>query len=223
MKQDLSAVPGRAHYSRNYIRDGRLFSYAHQLRAVLGFEPATVLEVGVGAGVVTAALRAMGVDVTTMDVQPELTPDCVASVTALPLRDKQYDAAVCCQVLEHLPFDAFGAALKELRRITRKGLVVSLPDATPHYEVRLVLPKLPKISWSGTRAKDPGADWKSRKWEANGHYWEIGYEGCNLRTVRNAMVNSGWQIPKTWRVPEMPYHRFFELHPMSAASNGTHR
>lgn len=220
MKQDLSVVPGRAHYSRDYIRDGRLFSYAHQLRAVLAFEPVTVLEVGVGAGVVTAALRAMGIDVTTVDVQAELAPNVIASVTALPILDEQYDAAVCCQVLEHLPFDGFPAALQELRRITCKGLVLSLPDATPHYEVRLVLPKLPKFSWAGTRAKDPGEGWKSRKWESNGHYWEIGYKGSDLEAVRAVIGKSGWHIAQTWRVPEMPYHRFFELHHRLPGMNG---
>ena len=104
-QQDLSRVPGQEHYTAKYVLGGRLFSYAHQMDAVLLHEPKTVLEVGPGPGMVTAALRAIGVQVTTVDIQAELKPDVVASVTDLPFEDNSFDVSMCCQVLEHLPFD----------------------------------------------------------------------------------------------------------------------
>ena len=45
-------VPGRAHYSLNYIRHGRIFSFAHQIDTVISLEPRSVLEIGVGSGIV---------------------------------------------------------------------------------------------------------------------------------------------------------------------------
>ena len=33
----------------------------------------------------------------------ELKPDIVGSVTELPINDGEFDVALCCQVLEHLP------------------------------------------------------------------------------------------------------------------------
>jgi len=43
------------------------------------------------------------------------------------------------------------------------------------------------------------------------HYWEIGKAGHPLLMVMNEMRNVGFEIKKTWRIFEVPYHRFFIL------------
>ena len=43
------------------------------------------------------------------------------------------------------------------------------------------------------------------------HYWEIGRAGYPLRKVIGEMRDVGFEIKKTYRVFEMPYHRFFVL------------
>lgn len=205
-------VPGAEHYSLSYLSKDRIFSYAHQIDSVLSLKPRCVVEVGAGGGMVTAALRATGMEVTTVDVQRELNPDIVASVTHLPFDDNQLDVALCCQVLEHLPFDQFKPALRELWRVSRLGVIVSLPDASPYYEVRLRLPKLSRIHWSASRHKEPGAYWRRWKWDGSGHYWEIGYSETPLKLVANAIVDVvGGVRVRTWRAPENPYHRFFSI------------
>ena len=208
---DLTQVPGCEHYSLEYVRGGRIFSYAHQIDSVISFEPKSVLEIGVGGGMVTAALRSAGLEVTTVDVQPELNPDVVASVTDLPFHDGQFDVALCCQVLEHLPFDQFETSLCELWRCCRLGLVVSLPDSSPQYEVRLRLPMVPQFHWTGTRQRDPGTEYKRRKRELDGHYWEIGYREYALRKVESALVAVTGASVETWRVSDNKYHRFFRV------------
>ncbi len=211
-EQEIERVPGKAHYGLGYLGGGRIFSYAHQIDAIRRLEAKSVVEVGPGPGLVTAALRAMGVEVTTVDVQPELAPDVVASVLELPFEEGRFDAALCCQVLEHLPFDNFVPALMELRRVTRKGVVISLPDATPHYAVNIRLPKLPRIEWTGTRRRDPGVEWKRRKLQHDGHYWEIGYTNTPFTLVeKSAKEAMGVRSVRTWRIGEKVYHRFFEI------------
>lgn len=210
-EQDLSRVPGRSFYTQEYFRGGRIFSYAHQIDAALSIEPRTILEVGVGRGVVAAALRAMGIEVTTIDIQPELQPDLVGSVIKLPIEDETFDVAICCQVLEHLPFANFGGSLRQLRRVARQAVILSLPDAMPHYEIRLSLPRLRPLQWTGTRRREPGHDWRKRKWESDGHYWEIGYRETPLKVVRARIVESGLKIQRSWRVPEWPFYHFFVL------------
>jgi hypothetical protein len=205
------SVPGRSHYSQRYSRDGRVFSYAHQIDSVLSFEPQSVLEVGVGGGVVTAALRAMGIAVTTFDVQPELGPDILGSVTNIPCEDNSYDVALCCQVLEHLPFDQFGPALGELRRVVRSGLVLSLPDVTRHHFVAMKLPKLPKFQWSWSLPHIRPEKMPQSPFDRAGHYWEIGFAGYPSKRVLNSIMTAGWHVASTWRVPEMTWHRFFRL------------
>lgn len=206
-----SKVPGRSHYGREYIAGGRLFSYAHQIHDVLSFNPRQVVEIGPGPGVTRAVLQLADVEVLTVDLQPELDPDILGSVLDIPLDDDACDVAMCCQVLEHLPFRHFTQALRELGRISRLGVVLSLPDCTPHYEVRLRLPLLKPLVWTGSRRRDPGPEWKARKRNADGHYWEIGYSQYPLALIKRAVDEAGLGLADTYRVPEKPYHRFFKL------------
>lgn len=208
-EQDVNLVPGKSHYAASYVRGARLFSYAHQMNAVLGFEPRSVVEIGPGPGVVTAALRTVGVGVTTVDVQRELKPDVVASVTDLPFEDDAFDVSMCCQVLEHLPFDEFVPALRELDRVSREAVVISVPDSTPHYEVRVQVPKLRDVHWTGTRQWYRGDSYKRDRLELDGHYWEIGYPETTLGDVKAAFERAGVPLRQTWRFVDNVYHRFF--------------
>jgi len=52
------------------------------------------------------------------------------------------------------------------------------------------------------------------------HHWEIGKAGYPLRKMMIEMQNAGFEINKTYRVFEMPYHRFFVLANGEAVRNG---
>lgn len=124
------------HYrSRDYNSKERVCSFWHQFDETARFDPESVLEVGPGAGIVTRCLRGAGFAVTTLDLDPTLEPDVCASVTELPFEDRSFDIAVCCEVLEHLPYDEAERALHEVRRVVRSGAVVSLPDVRPWFGV----------------------------------------------------------------------------------------
>jgi SAM-dependent methyltransferase len=205
---DLTHVPGKAHYAAQYVRGGRVFSYAHQIDTVLSFEPTSVVEIGAGGGMVAAALRSVGIDVTIVDVQPELNPDVLASVTDLPFEARRFDVAMCCQVLEHLPFATFEVALRELHRVTKTALVLSLPDITSYVSVSIETRRFGLRSTAvSLPLRAPSAE--SLKFRA-GHYWEIGCRGSVPQDVETGIVRAGWRIKRTWRVPEMTWHRFYE-------------
>ncbi len=208
-KQNISKIPGREHYSHSYLYKGRVFSYAHQIDSILSFEPNLVLEVGIGNGIVSSILRTVGIEVITADRQEELKPDIIASVTKLPLQDNSVDVSLCCQVLEHLPFDQFETAIRELDRVATKGIVLSLPDITPYYEVRLRLPKFGLYQWTGTRRYRISKKERDKCWQEDGHYWAIGYIETPLNRVVRVITENGLRISRTWRVSENPYHRFF--------------
>lgn len=203
-------VPAAGHYDLGYLAKGRVFSHAAQIDAVLAAGPSSVLEVGVGTGISAFAMRRVGIDVTTLDVQPELSPDILGDVRAIPRPDASFDVSCCCQVLEHLPFAHFAAAVRELRRVTRWRLVLSLPDITRSYGVSLVLP------WFGRRefgcsiaVREPSDAWKAERLAAMGHYWEIGMNGVRARTVTDALRTAGFARVRSFRVPELSWHRFF--------------
>lgn len=210
-QQDLNQIPGRQHYSLEYLKDGRIFSFAHQINTAISFEPATILEVGAGGGVVTAALRAAGFEVTTLDVQAELGPDIVGSVVATGCESRSFDVALCCQVLEHLPFEQFEPALRELKRVTRQGLVLSLPDVTPHGFIAGKFPKIPefRLNWQLPNLRPRTIS--DGQFARDGHYWEIGRRGGCLSLVLERIIKAEWRVLSTWNVPEMRYHRFFKL------------
>lgn len=190
----------------------RWFSYAHQLHAIEELAPKSVLEIGVGAGMVAACLKCSRVSATTMDIDASLCPDHVGSVTCMPFADASFDAVCCCQVLEHLPYDQFAAALREIRRVCTSGAVISLPDVGRQVCLNLRLPKVGRVSWDwqlpGTRRMTPHTHASLAEM---GHFWEISYSGQSLRQVCNEIKRTGFHIRRTWRVPEFEWHRFFLL------------
>ena len=203
-------TPDTAYATRNYLAGGRAVSFGHQIHAILSLEPTSVLEVGVGAGVVAASLRRVGLPVTTLDIDPALEPDLLASVTEIPAEESTWSVASCCQVLEHLPFERFGDALRELHRVTSRGLVLSLPDVTRDIEFRMRLPRL------GTRRFSAPVPLPPRRIPADrmtvmGHHWEIGFAGTSRAAVEAVFAVVGWDIERSWRVPELPWHRFHIL------------
>ncbi len=204
------SAPATSRFGRQYVGDARAFSFAHQIRTVLHHQPTSVIEVGVGTGVVAAVLQQLNIQVTTLDIEPSLKPDLVGSVTQIPAADREFDVSLCCQVLEHLPFDQFASALRELRRVTCRGLVLSLPDRTWCLAVRVQLPLLGRRELVGSLPR-----WLTRDAHViqPRHHWEIGYPGYPLRRIRAALVDAGWTLQRTWRVPEMTWHRFFDLRP----------
>lgn len=203
-------VPGKSHYAARYVKGGRLFSYAHQVNVAVDREARSVLEIGPGPGMVTASLRAIGVEVTTVDIQQELDPDVVASVTSLPFADNSFDMSMCCQVLEHLPFDQLVPALMELSRVAKTTVLVSLPDPRPRYDLCFKVPGVKRVEIAFSRSKRVPEERIQRSWETSGHYWEIGYPKYGLSRVVSAFEQAGLVVTRHWRPVNMKYHHFFE-------------
>jgi len=120
------------HYSsQRYLTKERFCSFWHQTDEALKFGGRSVLEIGPGPGITAELLRQGGVEVTTCDYDPSLSPDIVADAAELPIETDAYDVVVCCQVLEHLEFEHARRALCEIGRVARVGAVVSVPDLNP--------------------------------------------------------------------------------------------
>ena len=50
-----------------------------------------------------------------------------SDIRQIPLADHSFDLVLCCEVLEHLPNTAFKSALREIDRLARKYVLVSVP------------------------------------------------------------------------------------------------
>lgn len=192
------------YYQYDYDTKARFASYWHQINEILKLDYSYTLEIGIGNRFVSKYLKQAGAPVITLDICRNLKPDCVGSVTDMPFADNEFDTCLCCEVLEHLPFDFLQYSLREIHRVTKNGAIISLPDASWYLGLSFKTPiqiqpymvSLPKFF--------------HRQHIFNGqHYWEIGKSNFALNKIIRIMNGCGFKIKKTYRVFENPYHRFF--------------
>jgi SAM-dependent methyltransferase len=199
-------VPPEHYGNLRYATKERFISYWQQIHEVASLEPKRVLEVGIGSGFVQRFLRELGLNVTTADADPRLGPDVVAVLPELPFESGSFDVVCCFEVLEHLPFEHFRAAVSELRRVSSRHVLLSMPDVTPYGRIRLewgfkkvLLGKFFDIG----RRRPPVHTFDGE------HYWEIGKEGTPLERIQRELADAGLTEVSTFRVEEDPWHRFF--------------
>jgi ubiquinone/menaquinone biosynthesis C-methylase UbiE len=193
------------HYHEGSYRvQDRWNSYWHQLQLVESTAPLSVLEVGVGEGVVARELRARGSTVTTVDIAENLKPDVVGSVTALPVGDNTFDVVLCAEVLEHIRFEDVAQALGEISRVSRKYAVISIPH--PGYVFLLQL-KFPLVKKLTLFSKLPFF-WRKHRFNGE-HYWELGERGFPVSRFLKEAHTAGLVLTRTCVYEDDPAHRFF--------------
>jgi 2-polyprenyl-3-methyl-5-hydroxy-6-metoxy-1,4-benzoquinol methylase len=99
---------------------------------VAGLMPESVLDAGCGEGellrrgVLRPGVRVVCLDQSLDALAEAPSPDRVRGlVEALPFKTGSFDVVLCMEVLEHLPQPA--AAIRELARVARKAVVLSVP------------------------------------------------------------------------------------------------
>lgn len=200
-------VDGGSHYKRRYMTLPRMITHWHQANEVAAStRPAgEVLEIGPGSGHTTWLLRQWGFPVTTLDFDAKVKPDVVGDVTHLPLGDKCVDCVLAAEVLEHLPFHRFGDALRELRRVSRGTVIVTLP--APFVGIA-TLWNWPRFEPRGMFLGVPYA----MPHRFNGeHYWELGKWGYSVYRIKKKIRESGLEIRKVFRPAPSLYCCFFVL------------
>lgn len=107
---------------------------AERIEATVAMIPAdvgTVIDVGCGDGRILERLprrlKSIGVDYSHRSVGELAGAGLCASSEDLPFADRSFDLALCCEVLEHLPDGMFQRTLRELGRIARGYVLISVP------------------------------------------------------------------------------------------------
>lgn len=181
----------------------RWISYWHQIDEILKLEPESVLEIGVADKVVADYLKKQGVAVKTLDINRELKPDFTANVLKMPLLDNSFFVILCAEVLEHLSFSNFEKALLEIKRVSKKFVVLTLPHFGPAIKICL---KLPFVKEKRFAFKLPFL----KKHQSKEHCWEIGKKGYSAEKIKK-IIRKHFKIRKEFIPFENQYHHFFIL------------
>ena len=208
MKESNRIQVEEGHYDPSaYDELHRWKSYWYQIQAIGRSQPARLLEIGSGSGVISwYARERMGVEVVTFDFDNALSPDIVGDVRDLTqyFECDSFDCVCAFQVLEHIPFEDFERALQAMASISSRSVLISLPHWGYPIELRM---QLVRRAWTFAMARKVSPP---KRWSFDGeHHWEIGVEGCSLQTVRN-VVNGPLEIKREYFCPDYSYHYFFE-------------
>ena len=200
-----TAQVDKSHYEGSAYRSGeRWNSYWHQLELVAATKARTVLEVGVGSGVVARELKSRGVQVTTVDIASDLQPDVVGSVTVLPFEPNSFDCVLAAEILEHIEFKDVSQALSEIALVTRKSVVISIPHPGWVFSISYKLPLFPLVR---LMSQIPFF-WKTHTFNGE-HYWELGKKGYPIKRFTDAGAAAGLKLVRAEKHTDDPGHRFF--------------
>ena len=192
--------------TRRYLSPRRWMSFWHQMNEVMETGAKEVLETGVGGGIVTDVLCALGPSVTTFDIDPSLEPDVVGDILELNrhFEPASFDCILCAQVLEHLPFESFDPSLAAMHNITRRSVVLSLPFRRRYWGViaRFHLP----FGAGRLNIRIP----RLERFSPNDHKWEVGVRGYPLRRIER-VLRRYFHIERRFYPFENLYHLFFRL------------
>jgi hypothetical protein len=168
--------------------------------------PESILIIGVGDNITGKILISQGIDVYTFDFDKELNPDFVGNITNIDevLQGKHFDVILCCQVLEHLPYDNFEKILWKLK-LFADNVIISLPYSPICFEVNI---KAPRIGYCKIKI-NIHCFFRKFKWDGE-HYWEIGYKGYTKRKIRKS-ITKVFNIKKQFVAKYNYYHLFFVL------------
>jgi len=185
-------------------------SYFWQLFFISNLQPESILEVGVGDKIVADIIKKLGYDIKTCDISPKLNPDYVADVRSLPFEKESFDMVACFEILEHIGYDHFTEVLKSLHTITRKHVILSLPQIRKYFSFKCHIPWMRKNKYLIIFDDFPRYPQPSKP-AGREHFWEIGVQGFPLSKIIRDIEQSGFNILINKSIPENIYHRFFVL------------
>jgi SAM-dependent methyltransferase len=200
----------RQHYCTEYDDLKRFISYYYQANLIKELGVKRILEIGIGNKTLSDYLTRRGVEVTTCDFNEDLEPDYVADIRKLPFENNSFEAVAAFEILEHLPWDQSQVALKELHRVSKRHVIISVPRICFYFEMALRFPLINKIfkrTYLDFFVHIPFSFFQKCP---PFHEWEIGRTHYPLRKIRTAL-RKHFNIRKEVRPILNPLHYFFIL------------
>ncbi|VVB75967.1 Methyltransferase domain protein [Candidatus Tiddalikarchaeum anstoanum] len=196
------------HYFNGYDTVERFISYFYQIDSVIKTKPGKVLEIGIGNKTVCNYLKESGFDITTCDIDKNLKPDKVGDIRKIPFGNNSFDTVIACEILEHIDFHEVETALKELRRVSKHNVIISIPYSCAYFEnlTRLRIPLINLKLNMAVRIPYWSKSFKKNK----EHYWEMGRKEYSKAKIKG-LLKKFFNIKKEFQPVLNSYHYFFIL------------
>jgi len=206
----------KEHYFNGYDNMIKFMYYFHEIELTKSLNPKSILEIGVGNKTYYNYMKQQGYEIKSLDFDKTLNPDIIADVRNTKLKEESFDVVVAFEVMEHLPYSEFQQALKELRRVSRKHVILSIPFRAITFELIFRIPMLGRLIKkpfvrffyrTPFLMKDLKMGFKGN----NQHYWEIGTKSYPIKRIIKKIENSGFKIISESNVPLDAGSFFFVL------------
>jgi len=183
-------------------------SYFNQLNEIYLTKPKTVLEIGIGNKLIYNQLKEIGIKTVALDINHKLKPDVVGDIRKLSFEDCSFDTVCAFEVLEHIPFSDFENALMELKRVSKKYVIISIPIRKIGLEFYFWAPIIHNIYFY----LDIPYPLKQKKiiTDKDCHYWEVNKIGYSKKKIK-LIVSKYFKIEKDFRPKLNKYHWFLIL------------
>lgn len=195
-----------AYFSDQYFSLPTLLSQTLQIKHIYELKPISILEIGPGTGFVSGFFRSAGVEVTTVDINPNLKPDICAPLSELSRHlEKRYDLVVCCEVLEHIPLSNLDENL-DILKASGNRLFMTLPNSFASIGFGALV-RIPRIS---RFLVDAHINLPIKhKLEGGPHFWEVGYNmDCTRKNIVSRLRKRYGKVSSS-RFALNPYHYQF--------------
>ena len=96
----------------------------------------SIADIGCGNGIFVNYIRSrdkkmriIGIDRSPSALKYVKTEKVKGDITNIPLKDREYDLSVALEIIEHLNIKDYEVALKELARISKRYILISVPNS----------------------------------------------------------------------------------------------
>lgn len=119
-------------YDWSVIHRSSLDPIIRALQEVIPPGVSSIIDIGCGNGIITAELsrsyKVLGVDRSEAALALLPTDKIAASCDSIPVEDGSFDLVLSTELLEHLEEEVFRKTLEEFRRISRRYILVTIPN-----------------------------------------------------------------------------------------------
>lgn len=203
------------HYDFNkYVGKMRWMSYYYQVYETLKIKGKDILVIGCGDNIVCDILKNQGKNVYTLDFDCKLKPTICGSVIEIDkLINKKYDAILCCQVLEHIPFEKFESIIKKMSKFYKEKIILSLPSRNLAITLKIRFPQFGEKAFLIPIHRFWEKNYSIKKEGFGEHYWELNTRITKVKNVEK-IISKYFKIEKKYTVVENSYHVFYILIPL---------